>query len=147
MAAPRPLKLLAADAQDLQVVSAALQDAVARVGDIRWESGARRLTVIFNRYRWETPRSRERVRAALQFGDVLEVKARRIRRDAKDAVLALLSIGFEAEPEGPAGVVSLTFAGGGDLQLRVEALDVALADVSPPWPTPHTPRHDEAAGR
>ena len=47
------LKLLAQDAEDLKVVAAALQDAVGKIGDISYEPAARRLTLAFNRYRWE----------------------------------------------------------------------------------------------
>ena len=144
MAAPaaRPLRLLAEDAQDLQVVSAAVQDAVVKVGDILHESAPRRLTVVLNRFRWEAGR-RERVRSALQLGGVLDVRTRRIRQDAKAAVLSLLSVVFEPaeEAEDPGGTIVLTFAGGGDLRARVEALDAVLADLSAPWPTPRAPRH------
>ena len=144
---PRPadgLKLLAHDPDDLRVVSAAVQDAVAKVGDIRWEPSAKRLTLAVNRFRWERgERTRERTRAALQFGCVESVQARRIRRDAPEAILSLLAVGFEpAGPEDPGGVVTLTFAGGGDLRLQVEAVEAALADISGPWPTPRAPRHD-----
>ena len=60
------LKLLAQDEEDLQVLSAALQDAVARIGDIRWEAKARRLTVEFNRFLWESPDDKpQRARAGL----------------------------------------------------------------------------------
>ncbi len=80
MAAPEPLRLLAEDADDLEVISAALQDAVARIGDIQWERQGRRLTIAFNRFRWESPDGAgERVRAGLQLGGVLEVKARNLR--------------------------------------------------------------------
>ncbi|WP_296482272.1 DUF2948 family protein, partial [Phenylobacterium sp.] len=41
----KALKLLAEDAEDLEVVSAALQDAVLKIGDIAWEAKARRLTL------------------------------------------------------------------------------------------------------
>ena len=140
-----PLKLLAQDAADLQVISAALQDAVGKVGDIRWEPAARRLTLLLNRYRWEA-RTRNRVRTALQFGDVLEVKARRIRREAPDAVLSLMALTFEPNgEEDPGGVITLAFAGDGDLRVTVEAIEALLADVSPPWPTPRSPRHDLSA--
>ena len=137
----RPLRLLAEDAQDLQVISAALQDAIVRVGDILHEPRARRLTIVLNRFRWEAGR-RERVRAALQFGDVLDVKARRIRQEAKAAVLSLLALTFEPNgEEDPGGTVVLTFAGGGALRAQVEALDAVLVDLSAPWPTPRAPRH------
>ena len=93
---PAPLRLIAQDADDLPVLSAALQDAVAKIGDIAYEPAARRLTIAFNRYRWEARgRTRERVRAGLQFGGVLQVKARKLRRDAPGAVVELLALSFE----------------------------------------------------
>ena len=51
MATGLPLRLLAQDADDLAVISAALQDAVTRIGDIQWEAAAGRLTLAFNRFR------------------------------------------------------------------------------------------------
>ena len=135
-----PLRLLAEDAEDLKVIAAALQDAVGKIGDISYEPAAQRLTLALNRYRWEAKGS-ERVRAALQLGSVQAVQARKLRRNAKDAVVELLDVGFEPG-EAPGGAVTFTFAGGGDLRAQVECLDVILADVSAPWPTPRTPRHE-----
>ncbi|MGZ6016744.1 MAG: DUF2948 family protein [Phenylobacterium sp.] len=40
-----PLRLLAQEPEDLEVISAAMQDAVAKVGDISFEPKARRLTI------------------------------------------------------------------------------------------------------
>ncbi|WP_293907458.1 DUF2948 family protein [Phenylobacterium sp.] len=140
MAETARLQLLAEDQDDLAVISAALQDAVAKVGDIVFEARARRLTISFNRFRWETG-SRQRVRAALQLGGVLTVQGRKIRRDRKDAVLELLAIGFEpGDP--PGGLLTLSFAGGGDLRVRIECVDAVLADISEPWPTPREPAHE-----
>jgi hypothetical protein len=142
------LRLLADDEEDLKVISAALQDAVCQIGDIDYELKARRLTVSLNRFRWEAAgagRGGERVRTALQFGGVLAVKARRLRRDAKQGVLSVLSVAFEpAEP--PAGVVVFNFAGGGALRADVECLDAVLADLSAPWATPRRPSHDLSEG-
>lgn len=140
MAEPASLKLLAQDADDLAVISAALQDAVAKVGDIAFEPRARVLTVALNRYRWEAGRG-ERVRSALQIAGVLKVETRKIRRDAPEAVVELLAVTFEPG-EAPGGVVTLSFAGGGDLRATVECVEAVLADVSAPWRTPRTPRHE-----
>jgi hypothetical protein len=140
MADPTPLNLLAEDQDDLPVISAALQDAVAKLGDIAYEAKGRRLTIAFNRYRWEAG-VRQRVRSALQIGSVLGVQTRKIRRDRRDAVVELLAIAFEPG-EAPGGVITLTFAGGGDLRVEVECVDAVLADVSQPWPTPRTPAHE-----
>ncbi|CAN7380234.1 DUF2948 family protein [Phenylobacterium sp. LjRoot219] len=135
-----PLRLLAQDADDLAVISAAMQDAVAKVGDIEFEPKARRLTIAFNRYRWEADGD-ERVRSALQLGGVLNVQTRKIRREAPSAVLEILAMTFEPG-EAPGGVVTLTCAGGGDLRATVECVEAVLADVSQPWPTPRKPAHE-----
>jgi hypothetical protein len=132
--------LLAEDAEDLSVIAAALQDAVAKIGDISFEKTGRRLTIVFNRYRWEGEGG-ERIRSALQLGSVLAVEARRLRHGAKDSIVELLTLTFEPG-EAPGGVLTLSFAGGGDLRVLLECVDAILADISAPWPTPRTPRHD-----
>lgn len=137
---PLRLKLLAEDTDDLGVISAALQDAIGKIGDISFEPGARRLTLALNRYRWEG-KGGERVRCALQIGSVLGVQTRRIRRGAKQAVVELLTVAFEpGDP--PGGTITLTFAGGGDIRAQVECVDALLADLSDPWATPRTPAHE-----
>ena len=143
---PARLKLLAEDAGDLEIISAALQDAVVKIGDIRFEPAARTLTLSANRFRWEAGDARggQRVRAGLQFGGVLKLQQRRIRRDAPEAVIELLAIEFESGgAEGdPSGAVVLRFAGDADIRLEVECIDVAMADVSDPWPTRRRPGHE-----
>jgi hypothetical protein len=140
MTEPKPLKLLAQDAEDLEVISAAMQDAVMKVGDIAFEPKAKRLTIGFNRYRWETGGG-ARVRAGVQLAGVLKVETRKIRQGAPDAVLELLAMTFEAG-EAPGGAVILSFAGGGDLRASVECVEAVLADVSEPWPTRRKPAHE-----
>ena len=139
---PTALRLLAEDAEDLQIISAALQDAVARVGDILYEPHLRSLTIVFNRFQWERQgRADGRVRSALQLGSVMAVKSRRLKRDPKDAVVELLALDFQAG-EKPSGQVVLSFAGGADLAIEVECLDAVLADVSQPWPARRSPSHE-----
>jgi len=138
-----PLRLLAEDEQDLRVISAAVQDAVLKVGDIHWEKGPRRLTVGLNRYRWENGRRAERVRSALQVGGVLNVQSRKIRREARRAVLELLALTFEPG-EAPGGCIVFEFAGGADLKVEVECLDLVLADVSDAWAARSAPTHEDA---
>jgi hypothetical protein len=140
MADPTALRLLAQDPEDLEVVSAAMQDAVLKVGDIAYEAKARRLTIGFNRYRWEAGGG-ERVRAGLQLGGVLRVQTRKIRRGAREAVLELLAMTFTPS-DAPGGVVTFSFAGGGDLRATVECVEAVLADVSTPWPTTRKPAHE-----
>lgn len=136
-----PLRLLAQDAADLEIISAAVQDAVAKIGDITFEPKARRLTVTFNRYRWESGGG-ARVRAALQLGGVLEFKTRNISRVRPDAVIEMLAVTFEPG-EAPGGAILIQCAGDGDLRAEVECIEAVLADLSPAWPTPRTPAHTD----
>jgi hypothetical protein len=135
------LRLIVQDADDLSVISASLQDSIAKLGDIVFDAKARRLTLAVNRYRWEARRGGERVRTGLQVGGVLAVASRNLKRGAKDAVVELLSIGFEPG-EAPGGVIHFSFAGGGDLRAEVECIDMVLADVSAPWPAKRRPAHN-----
>mgnify|MGYP001397572539 CR=1 FL=1 len=136
-AAAEPLRLLAADADDLQIISAALQDAILRPIDIVWERQARQVTIALSRFCWECGGTR--VMTAMQFGDVLGVKSRRLPRNP-DASLELLAMDFLPD-EAPGGRVVLMFAGGGDLRLDVECLDAVVTDISDRWVARVAPTH------
>ena len=139
----RPLRLLAQDVDDLQIISAALQDAIAHVGDIRHEPKARTLTIMFNRYRWEAAEGvcGERVVSALQFGDVQRVRHRGLASEDPGALVSCLALDFEAG-EPPGGRILLHFSHGGDLAAEVECIDPVLADVSDAWPAARAPDHE-----
>ena len=137
---PEPLRLLAQDEDDLQIVSAALQDAILRPRDVVWEKAARRLTVTLSRFCWECGGTR--VVSALQFGDVVAVRSRRLAR-GPDAMLELLAIHFEPG-DAPGGTAFLMFAGGGDLRVDLDCVDVVVADLTPRWPAQAQPAHPDA---
>ena len=143
LAPMEPLRLLAEDAVDLQIISAALQDAIMRPVDIRWEKEARRLTVVLSRFCWECGGTR--VMAAMQFGDVQAVKSRRLPR-LPEAALELLALDF-LPTEAPGGQVMMMFAGGGDLRIDVECLDAVLTDLSERWPARVAPTHLDGAAQ
>ncbi|MGD9868164.1 MAG: DUF2948 family protein [Hyphomicrobiales bacterium] len=140
------LKLAALDAEDLQVLSAHLQDAVLRVGDIAYLPKQNRLAAVVNRFDWEGASLEagkyRRRRAALRFDRVQKAQLQGIRLDARDAVLNLLAIAFEAGEE-PSGAILLYFAGGGAIRLEVECIEVELGDLGPVWETASKPEHSE----
>lgn len=141
------LKLVALDSEDLDVVSAHLQDAVLKVADIKWLPGEHRFVVAMNRFAWEEAERNdrgkgfERRRSALHFDRVRKVQANRIDQRAKDTVLELLAIRF-TETDAPAGHVELQFAGGGTLRLEVECLEAQLSDLGAAWETKARPNHE-----
>lgn len=141
----KPLRLVAEDAEDLKVLSACLQDAVMKVGDIAFVPAQRRFAFVANRFVWECAPDRRRgpfarVRAGAHFDDVKAVRQRHVRLDARDAVLELLSLRFEPGEDG-AGAVTFDFSGGGAIRLEVESVNAGLSDLSTPWPTDRKPEH------
>jgi hypothetical protein len=140
------LKLAAFDTDDLQILSAHMQDAVLTVGQIRYLPQRQKLALVANRFDWEIAESGEegsyrRCLTGLQFARVRSARCRKIRQENKDAVLVLMSIGFEPG-ELPAGAIVLTFAGGGELRLEVECIEALLQDLGPGWKTGCKPVHD-----
>lgn len=133
-AATERLRLLAADEQDLETISALMQDAAVKAADIAFDPRARRLVIIANRYRWEA-RESSRSRTALRLDSLTGVK-RRGWPAGGDAVLDLLSLRWTR------GAIEIDFAGGAGLRAEAECIDVELHDISGPWGTARTPRHD-----
>lgn len=141
------LKLLALDPEDLEVVSAQVQDAVLKIGDIHWRAGEKRLVIALNRFAWEAtgahPKTFERRRSALHLARVIAVKALHLSPEHPDAVLELLAVRF-SETQSPSGFVELVFAGGATLRAEVECLEVGLTDLGAAWATTCCPSHDVA---
>ena len=141
----KPLRLIAFDAEDLQVLSAMTQDAVLPVAQMAWQSSERRFALLLNRFRWEARGASqvERVQSVLSFEDVKAVQTQGFDRTDPDLVLSLLNLTFTPERDG-AGACLLTFAGDGAIRLEVEALEAGLRDVTRPYfsPANRAPSHD-----
>jgi hypothetical protein len=144
-----PLRLIAQDAGDVPVLSALLQDAVLEAGEMRWDRRRRRFAALVNRFRWEDRdeasregRPFERVRSLLVIEDVQAVQVMGIDPAQKDAVLSILSLGWEPGADG-SGRLVLVLAGDGAVALQVEALEVRLEDVTRPYiaPSHRAPDH------
>ncbi len=140
-----PLKLLALDHEDLQVISVHLQDAVLRVSDIDYRMGEKRIVLAMNRFVWEAPRrlfrrQNERRRSVLHFDRVIGVRTAGIERDKPEEVLSLLAIKFTAT-EAPGGFVDLVFSGNAAMRIEVECIEARLADLGGAWEATSRPAH------
>lgn len=151
-----PIKLRAEDAEDLAVISACLQDAVAPIGEMCFERAAQRFVAVVNRFKWETaetarpgPRADddhlfpyERTQCGVRFDGVTAVRVRGIDLKDRRQMLSLLSLSVVE------GGVLLTFAGGGAVRLEGARWRCLVEDLGEPWPTSSKPDHDldEAAG-
>lgn len=145
---PKPLKLIAVDTGDLEVISAHLQDAVVLVGDMTYLPAEQRFAMVANRFDWQGAPARSddkasyhRRRTGLHFDRVLSARTQSITAGARDAVVELLAISFEAG-DAPSGHIDLIFAGGGTIRLEVECIDAQMRDLGPVWETASRPCHD-----
>ena len=146
----RPLRLMARDAEDLQVISALAQDAVFPSNEMRWTPADRRFAILLNRFRWEdsTRASQssdvERVQTVLLIEDVMRVRSQDVPKGDPDTVLSLLALEFRPGADGT-GEVLMTLAGDGVISCMVEALEVVLRDVTRPYiaPSGKVPRHPD----
>jgi hypothetical protein len=139
------LKLVALDEEDLKIVSAHVQDAVMKVGDLDYFAASKQFVLPMYRFAWEKAPERwrdqpERRNSVLQFNRVLSIKTSGIHREKRDEVLALLAIGFSSGAE-PAGTIELIFAGGGAARLQVECIEARLTDLGGAWQASSRPDH------
>jgi hypothetical protein len=140
----QPLKLIALDPDDIAVVSTHLQDAVVKVADIVWLPSEHRLVIGLNRFDWEACGCEDpcykRRRTALRFDRVMAFRCRNVDCKAKDTVLNLLAVEYDAT-DAPSGTVTLIFSGGAALRLEVECLECELTDLGPTWDAKARPEH------
>ncbi len=142
------LKLVALDHDDMEVVSAHLQDALVRIADIFWKPHDHRFVMALDRFDWtsvidgkrkDTPEYR-RCRTALRFERVLSCKCRNLDPADKNARLNLLAVAF-TERDAPGGMVTMTFSGGGVIRLEVECLEAELTDLGEIFVADLCPNH------
>lgn len=138
-----PLKLRAMDAEDLEVFSAVLQDALVSMGDMAYLEDEKRFVLVATRFRWEdvpqnaaTGKPFERVLCGLSFEDVARVQMRGIDRARDgDRIFELLAVRKEADG------VRLVLAGGAEIRLESAQVRCHLKDLGEPWPVFARPSH------
>jgi hypothetical protein len=130
------LRLCAQTPQDVPIISALLQDALVMRRDIYFDSKAKRLILLIQRYCWESDAIAKRTRAALRFEFVEQLTQKAILDRPAEAVFSLLSLELIEENK-----LALIFSGTSGLRINVETLDVVLEDVMDGWKTNLTPKH------
>jgi hypothetical protein len=147
---PDALRLRAADADDLAVISAQLQDSILPVYDMGWDKPAQRFVMVVNRFCWERPSAEVegrtvwyRTLAGLRVEGVFGVRQRGFDT-VRDRGRMLSVLALQPHPDGG---LAIDFAGDGPyrpaVRLSVAAIDVVLEDRGEPWPTLWHPQHPE----
>jgi len=142
-----PLKLSAADAEDVAVLSAFLQDSVIPITEMAYLPAEQRFAFVANRFRWEAVDGPpvagviyERVRCGVNFDLVEVVRRRNVDQRNRSEVLELLAV------EAGEGYVDLVFAGGGTIRMEMARIVCHAEDFGDPWPTQWRPDHQIEEG-
>jgi len=136
-----PLKLRAIDSDDLSVLAAFLQDAIADVSDMAYLPEERRFALVVCRFRWERALTAlpeeafERISCAITIDGVNGPKYRGFSLKQRNRLMPLLTATYDDE------AVLLTFGGGAALKLPVDRLDFRMEDFGTCWPTKQKPQH------
>ncbi|MDR3425205.1 MAG: DUF2948 family protein [Alphaproteobacteria bacterium] len=133
------LKLRAGDAEDIQVISAVLQDAIVPVCDMAFQPESNAFVLVAQRLRREDGEGgeKERICCALTVRGVVAVQKHGIDQHQGERMLDLLAILFE-----PSGHLSLIFAGDARIRLELGAWSATVEDFGESWPALCRPCHE-----
>ena len=139
------LKLIARTEEDLRVVSAHLQDAIASVSDIASLKKNKIFLLQLNRFMWEDVekgvfRKNKRIRTVLKFENVLNVLSKNINQLKKDKFLDFLAIETNKMPDNNYEM-KIIFAGDSIIRVLSEVIEVTLDDQGEAWNTKNKPKH------
>ena len=145
---PQTLKLMAKDAEDVQVMSAVLQDAIVPTCEMTYRAAEKSFVMVVQRFMWDCLQVREvpandadepcaydRVNCAVDVEGVEHVQFMGINPNDPASMLDLLTMSFENDH------LDFIFAGGGKLRLKLANWRVKMHDFGESWPTTHCPRH------
>ena len=124
----KKLRLMAFEAEDVAIISASCQDALFLAKDINYSQKSRRFSILIQRFRNEDATKSTRVTSLLSFEAILNVSARAVNPQS-NVPQAILSIRFEPDTVPPSGKITIELAGGGQIQLNVECVEIILGDI------------------
>ena len=134
------LKLKAFDEDDLVIISSLCQDSIIKEHEYGYDKKSKRFAILMNRFCHES-NDQKRIRTAIHFDYVENLKTRNINKNDKDETLVLLAIKFD-ETKKPSGSITLEFSGNKAINLLVENIEVFLTDIGDPWVTNKKPDHN-----
>ena len=139
------LKLIAKTQEDLRVISAHLQDAIANVADIANLEKNKIFLMQLNRFMWEDVekgvfRKNKRIRTILKFDNVIDVNSKNINQSNRDKFLDFLAIESNQMKDNNFEM-KLIFSGDAIIRVVAEVIEVTLDDQGEPWDTKNKPKH------
>ena len=139
------LQLACKNSEDLKVISAYLQDSITNLGDMIFLKKNRTFVMMVNRFMWEDAekgvfRQNKRIRCAVKFEDVTEVKLKNINQKNKNKPLECLAIKSDKLTNGTYKI-NIFFSGDSVINIVTEVIEVIMQDLGNSWNVKHIPRH------
>lgn len=142
------LKLKAETKEDLDILSAYLQDAIFPISTMIFDKDDSSFTLMANRFCWEKEQEEHdgikynhRIHTALSFKDVKIIYRRGFsKEDDVERSLSILTI-YVDETNSDGHKIHLVFSSGKEICLIVEKINCFFADLEEPWLSPAKPEH------
>lgn len=134
-----PLRLLAKDLEDIKVLSSCVQDAILPLKEMTFIDEEQQFALLIQRFCWECTQKHDqtdikRIHSALIFSHVSSYETSGIEENMD--ILELLAIQTDSKNS-----MTLHFAGGASINLKLTSIQVRLEDVGEPWTVTHIPKH------
>lgn len=139
----QPLRLQAKDAEDIQVISAILQDAIIPLCDITYRQEEKSFILVAQRLRKETVAANpdtpcERICSAIDLRGAESVQSHNMDlAQAAGQMLELLMMQLEGN------ILTLLFAGDSRIRVQLGHWSLRLQDFGEPWPISCPPCHEK----
>ena len=142
------LKLRAVAAEDVEIMSALLQDGLVALSDLHYQKDEASFVMVINRFCWEQADDTEsethsnRCLCGLKVAHVKQVSQRGLSAGVNQ-FYNLLSITYEGSKKNEQVVKSLTFtfSDGYGIRLTVDELALIVQDIATPHPGLARPQH------
>lgn len=134
------LKLHAQSSDDIEMLSALLQDALIAGADMVFDKAENTFMLVANRYCWELQDAGQQMRCmcGVKFGTIGAVRTRGMTAD-KTQFYNLLAIEYDKAAQH----IMLVFSGGVGIQLEVSRIMIIVRDLAEPHPSFARPDHSE----
>ena len=151
MAEENRLKLRAVATEDVEIISALLQDGLVAASDMHYQKDAASFVMVINRFCWEQADDTEsqtqpnRCLCGLKVAHVKRVSQRGLGAGVNQ-FYNLLSVTYEETKENEKVVkrLTFTFSNGYGIRLTLDELALIVQDIAAPHPALARPQHNKS---
>ena len=140
------LNLTGENEEDLNIMSAYLQDSIVLTKDITFLKKNKSFIMMANRFMWEDAekglfRDAKRIRTAIKFANVIKVKSKNIGQKNASEPLDFLAMKSNIDND-ENKKIKIFFAGNSAIFMLLEAIEITMNDLGEPWSVKSIPKHE-----